>query len=74
MNVPNLPSPALFLDVMLRGRFLCQLRYTKPGRLEWVGDKLDYVYDTEDLQRFVEQKRPSLAGLDYKIEFSNQKV
>lgn len=32
------------------------------------------TYDGDDIKRFVEEKRPSLKGKGYRIEFSNQSV
>ena len=68
------PPPSLLIDVVLNGRFFCQLRYLKNGNLEWCNNRLIYVYPLEDLQKFVEKQRPSLIGKDYKIEFSNQRI
>ena len=64
----------ILLDVMLNGRFVCQLKYDGMPFPEMINGKVVPVYDTEDMERFVFEKRPSLRGKDIKIEFSNQKA
>ena len=51
---------ALFLDIMLNGRFICTLKY-KYCPL--------FAIDYNELLKFVEQKRPSLKGKQYRIMF-----
>ena len=64
----------LLLDIMLNGRFKCQLKYEKNGfPLIMDGEVLE-SYDASDLKEFVERERPSLKGKDFKIEFATQKV
>jgi len=64
----------ILLDIMLGGRFICQLKYEGMPFPELINGKVVPVYDAEDLERFVYEKRPSLRGKDIKIEFSNQKT
>ena len=47
-------------DVMLNGRFVCTLKY-KSSPL--------FPIDSEDLEKFVLKKRPSLKGKDFRIAF-----
>ena len=47
-------------DVMLNGRFACTLKY-KYCPL--------FPIDSEDLTKFVLQKRPTLKGKDFRIVF-----
>jgi len=51
---------AIFLDIMLNGRFICTLKY-KYCPL--------FLINYEDLLKFVEEKRPSLKGKPYRIIF-----
>ncbi len=55
----------IYLDIMRGGRFFKQLAY-KFCPL--------FPIDIWELQRFVEERLPSLVGTDYKINFSNQKT
>ena len=70
MKRPNF----VLIDVMISGRFVCQLRYTGKPFPSVVGGVIMPVYDGDDIKRFVEEKRPSLKGKGYQIEFSNQIV
>jgi hypothetical protein len=62
----------LLLDVMLNGRFVCQLKYEGMTFHEMIDGKVVPVYDADDMKRFVYEQRPSLRGKDIKIEFSSQ--
>jgi hypothetical protein len=64
----------LLLDVMLDGRFKCQLKYEKPAFPLILDGEVVESYDASDLREFVERERPSLKGKDFKIEFATQKV
>ena len=64
----------VLLDIMLGGRFICQLKYEGMPFPELINGKVVPVYDSMDIERFVFEKRPSLRGKDIKIEFSNQKT
>ena len=65
----------VLLDIMEKGRFLCQMVYDKRGFPESIGGgKFVEVHRLEDLKKFVYEKRPSLRGRDIRIEFSNNKV
>ena len=70
MDIPGF----VLLDIMLDGRFVCQLRYSGRPFPTIVGGVILPTYDGEDIKRFVEEKRPSLKGKGYRIEFSNQIV
>ena len=72
MNKPS--TPPVLLDVMMNGRFLCQLRYNKRGFPRVINGKVFEVYNYNDLQAFVEEQRPSLKGKSYIIKFATQKV
>ena len=67
-------SPTLLIDIMMNGRYKGQLKYYKHGRPDFIDGRIIEVFDAEELKQFVEEKRPSLKGKDYKIKFSNQKV
>lgn len=62
----------ILLDVMLKGRFVCQLRYNKHGQLKIIDGEMQEVYDLEDLKAFVIQKRPFLKDEPFTIEFAEQ--
>ena len=64
----------ILLDVMLNGRFVCQLKYNRRGFPEMIDGEVKESHKIEDLERFVFEKRPSLRGKDIRIEFSNQKT
>ena len=64
----------VLLDIMEKGRFLCQLKYDGYPFPDMIDGKIVPVYDSKDLERFVYEKRPSLRGRDIRIEFSNNKV
>ena len=51
---------ALFLDIMLDGKFICTLKY-KYCPL--------FTIDYNELLKFVEQKRQALKGKPYRIMF-----
>ena len=71
MKIPSF----LLIDVMLGDRFVCQLRYLgRPFPSVVEGGVILPTYDGDDIKRFVEEKRPSLKGKGYRIEFSNQSV
>ena len=50
----------LIFDVMLNGRFVCTLKY-KFCPL--------FPIELDDLKKFIESKRPSLRGKNYRIAF-----
>ena len=64
----------ILLDIMLNGRFVCQLRYTRRGFPMVVGGVVTESYDNSDFRKFVEQQRPSLRNKDFKIELAEQKI
>lgn len=64
----------ILLDVMLNNHFVCQLKYDKQGFPALIDGNIVEQHNIEDLERFVEEKRPSLKGKPYTIAFSNQKI
>lgn len=62
------------LDIMVDGRFLCQLRYTKRGLPKMQDGEIVEVHNHKDLEAFVLEQRPSLRGKKFSIEFANQQV
>lgn len=67
-------SKPILIDVMMKGRFICQLSYLgHPFPLMHNG-KVHAAYDLNNIRQYVEEKRPSLKNKDYKIEISNQLV
>lgn len=66
--------PPLFLDIMLNGRFVCQMKYVGNPRPIFIDGKVVPTYKIEDIARFVFRKRPSLRGKNINIKFTNQKI
>ena len=64
----------ILLDVMLNGRFVCQLKYDKRGLPDMVDGKIIEVHNQQEIKDFVFQQRPSLIGKDIVIEFASQRV
>ena len=64
----------LLLDIMLDGRFKCQLKYKATGFPLILDGEVKECFEDSDLKEFVERERPSLKGKDYKIRFTTQKV
>ena len=56
-------------DVMLNDRFVCTLcmKLTPPSIKEWI-DQMP-VLKQRAIQKYIEQKRPSLKGKPYRVEF-----
>lgn len=55
----------VYLDIMLGGRFYCQLRYEYCPL---------FPVDSRELEDYILNKRPSLRGKDFTINFSTNKV
>lgn len=53
-------SNKVLIDVMVDGRFNCQLAYDGSPFPQMVNGKVVPVYDGNDISRFVYEKRPSL--------------
>ena len=64
----------ILLDVMLHGRFVCQLKYDKRGLPDMVDGEIIEVHNQQEIKDFVFQQRPSLIGKDIVIEFASQRV
>ena len=64
----------VLLDIMLGGRFVCQLKYDKRGLPDMVDGKIIEVHNQQEIKDFVFQQRPSLIGKDIVIEFASQRV
>lgn len=70
----DMAKKQILLDIMLGGKFICQLKYDGMPFPELINGKVVPVYDSKDLERFVYEQRPSLRGKDIRIEFSSQKA
>lgn len=55
----------VYLDIMLGGRFYCQLRYEYCPL---------FPVEERDVEDYVLSKRPSLKGKNFIINFSSNKV
>ncbi|MBQ9532638.1 MAG: hypothetical protein IJR71_01560 [Prevotella sp.] len=62
------------LDIMLDGRFVCQLRYHGQPFPKIINGKVCATYDSRDIVKFVHEKKPSLDGKPIEIAFTNQRV
>lgn len=67
-------KPELLLDVMERGRFLCQIPYYGHGFPKVVNGQTIIFYDKKDLIRTVLERRPSLQNRKIDIEIASQRV
>ena len=67
-------AKTVLLDVMLNGRFVCQLKYDKRGLPDMVDGEIIEVHNQQEIKDFVFQQRPSLIGKDIVIEFASQRV
>lgn len=59
-------------DVMLKDRFVCTLKMelTSSRIKEWIGQMP--VLKAHTIEKFIEEKRPSLKGKPYRIAFYNE--
>jgi hypothetical protein len=64
----------MLLDIMLNGRFVCQLNYKKKGYYTKANGKLVEVHSDSEIAHFVESVRPSLKGKNYNVCFTNNKT
>lgn len=64
----------ILIDVYVQGRFYRQLCYKKRGFPLLADGRRIEAFDTADLEKFVEEKCPSLVGQEYNLEISKQKV
>lgn len=55
----------MLLDVILYGRFVCQVTFCYCPL---------WPFDLADIEACVVEKRPSLNGKPFKVEFSNNRV
>lgn len=64
----------ILLDIMLDGVYKGQLKYYGRGFPKLVDGKVIEVFNTKDIEAFVEEKKPSLKGKPYQVLFSEQRV
>ena len=64
----------MLIDVMLKGRYVCQLNYTKRGFPQVVDGEVLECHNYEDFEKFVVEKRPSLKGKPFVVLPSRQKT
>lgn len=67
-------SKMVLLDVMVDGRFNCQLRYFGTPFPQIIDGEVVACYNDDDIKNFVYEKRPSLKGKNVQIRFAKQKV
>lgn len=67
-------NKGLLLDIMLKDRFVCQLRYMKRGTPVMIDGKIVETYDEDEIRKFIEEVRPSLKGKNYKVEYAKQMI
>ena len=64
-----------YVDVILDGKFICQLQYTKHGFPQMTEQGvIEESHRYADIREFVEERRPSLAGKLYECEITEQRV
>ena len=60
----------LVFDIMLNERYICTLRMPISfDMIEEIDERGGVVLRGERLQKYIEEKRPSLKGTNYKIAF-----
>lgn len=64
----------ILIDIMLNSRFVCQMKYIKRGFPVMIDGDVKEAHDIDDIKRYVEEKRPSLKGKPYIINFTSQRV
>lgn len=64
----------ILLDIMKDDKFICQIPYSKKGEKTFLNGKIEEVYDIDEIERYVYEKRPSLKGQGIRIRFSNQRT
>ena len=65
---------SILLDIFLKERFVCQMKYeTSETVVLEDGSRLP-LFDMDVVKLFVEIKKPSLRGKDYRISPSKQRV
>ena len=64
----------MLLDIMLNGRFICQLNYKKKGYHTKANGKLVEVHSDSEIAHYIESVRPSLNGKNYNVCFTNNKT
>ena len=64
----------ILLDIMLNGKFVCQLKYDGEQHPEILDGRVVYMFDGNDIERFVYEKRPSFVNRDIRIRLSDQKA
>lgn len=64
----------ILIDIMIGSRFVCQMKYDKPGWPQMVDGQIVETHRAEDIEAFVYQKRPSLKGKGITIKFTQQRV
>jgi hypothetical protein len=67
-------TPTILLDIMEHGRFICQIPYFRRGIPILVNGKVVEVHDTEELERYVYEARPSLRNRKINIAFARQRA
>ena len=60
------------IDVMEKGRFLCQVRYTYTPKWKILDGKLVEVLDMNEALRKIRNERPSLKNRDINIMLTKQ--
>lgn len=73
-DVSRQSSPTILLDIMLDGRFLCQMKYPHRGFPQMYNGKVVETYDYNDFEKFVFEKRPSLRNKQIAILPSTQRA
>jgi len=66
----------IYLDIMVDGRFYCQLRYTEKGSPEIIDGRQIYVHSLSDITDFVFRQKPLLKEKKDRlnIAFSTQRI
>ena len=64
---------SILLDVMVGEHHVCQFTYPCSS-IELFDGRVIPLVNEDEVQKFIEERRPSLKYKKYHVEFSNQKV
>lgn len=64
----------VLMDIMLNGRFYCQMPCEAKGDWKIVDGEIKETYDIEKVKTYIESKLPNLKGKNYEVYFTDKKV
>ena len=64
----------VYIDVMLNGAFIRQMRYDGNYHLEEIDGEIKECISEKDMRDFVESRCSWLAGKPFNVEFTTQRI